>query len=82
MIEFWVNNADGLPYFYITGEVNEKLQEVITTQLAPQLLELTDGKVSQEELTADEFLPRFSIVFDREAYSPSFFKHLFGSVTV
>ena len=76
MIEFWVNNADGLPYFYITGEVNEKLQEVITTQLAPQLLELTDGKVSQEELTADEFLPRFSIVFDREAYSPSFFKHL------
>jgi len=76
MMEFWVNNADGLPYFYVTGEVNEKLQEVITTQLAPRLLELTDGKVSQEELAADELLPRFSLVFDREAYSPTFFKQL------
>ncbi len=76
MMEFWVNNADGLPYFYVTGDVNEKLQEVITTQLAPRLLELTDGKVSQEELAADELLPRFSLVFDREAYSPAFFKQL------
>jgi len=76
MVEFWVNNADGLPYFYVTGQVNEKLQEMITTQLAPRLLELTDGRVSQQELDADEFLPRFTLVFDREAYSPTFFKHL------
>lgn len=76
MIEFWVNNADGLPYFYVTGEVNEKLQEVITTQLAPRLLELTDGRVNDQELAADDLLPRFTMVFDREGYSPSFFKHL------
>jgi hypothetical protein len=76
MVEFWVNNADGLPYFYITGQVNEKLQEMITTQLAPRLLELTDGRVSHQELDADELLPRFTLVFDREAYSPTFFKHL------
>jgi len=76
MIEFWVNNADGLPYFYVTGEVNEKLQEVILTQLTPPLLELTDGKVSQKELDTDELLPRFTLVFDREAYSPLFFKRL------
>jgi hypothetical protein len=76
MVEFWVNNADGLPYFFVTGEVNEKLQEMITTQLAPRLLELTDGRVSQNELDADELLPRFTLVFDREAYSPPFFKQL------
>jgi hypothetical protein len=76
MMEFWVNNADGLPYFYVTGEVNEKLQEMITTHLAPRLVALTDGKVSPQDLTADELLPRFTLVFDREAYSPSFFKHL------
>jgi len=76
MMEFWVNNADGLPYFYVTGEVNEKLQEMITTHLAPRLVALTDGKVSHQDITADELLPRFSLVFDREAYSPSFFKHL------
>ena len=76
MVEFWVNNADGLPYFYVTGQVNEKLQEMITTQLAPRLLELTDGRISQQELDSDELLPRFTLVFDREAYSPVFFKHL------
>lgn len=76
MVEFWVNNADGLPYFFVTGQVNEKLQEMITTQLAPQLLELTDGRVSQDELEADGTLARFTLVFDREAYSPVFFKEL------
>ena len=76
MVEFWVNNADGLPYFYVTGQVNEKLQEMITTQLAPRLLELTDGRISQQELDTDELFPRFTLVFDREAYSPVFFKHL------
>ncbi len=82
MIEFWVNNADGLPYFYVTGQVNEKLQEMITTQLAPRLLELTNGKVSQQELDTDELLPRFTLVFDREAYSPSFFRHLWESFRI
>src|SRR6056297_4088280 len=75
-VEFWVNNADGMPYFFVTGEVNEKLQEMITAQLAPRLLELTNGRVSQDELDADESLPRFTLVFDREAYSPTFFKQL------
>jgi hypothetical protein len=82
MAEFWVNNADGLPYFFVTGEVNEKLQEMITTQLAPRLLDLTVGRVSQDELDADELLPRFTLVFDREAYSPPFFKQLWDDFRI
>jgi len=82
MMEFWVNNADGLPYFFVTGQVNEKLQEMITTQLAPRLLDLTNGKISQQELDTDELLPRFTLVFDREAYSPSFFRYLWESFRI
>ncbi len=82
MVDFWVNNADGLPYFYVTGQVNEKLQEMITIQLVPRLLELTDGRVRQEDLDADQTLPRFTLVFDREAYSPTFFKHLWESFRI
>ena len=82
MVDFWVNNADGLPYFYVTGQVNEKLQEMITTQLVPKLLELTDGRVRQEDIDADQTLPRFTLVFDREAYSPAFFKHLWESFRI
>ncbi len=82
MVEFWVNNADGLPYFYVTGQVNEKLQEAITTQITPNLLKLTDGRVSKQDLDADALLPRFSLVFDREAYSPLFFKQLWDSFRI
>lgn len=82
MVEFWVNNADGLPYFYVTGQVNEKLQEMLITELVPRLLELTDGRVSQKDLDADHRLPRFTLVFDREAYSPVFFKHLWENFRI
>ena len=82
MVDFWVNNADGLPYFYVTGQVSETLQEMITTQLVPRLLELTDGRVRQENFDADQTLPRFTLVFDREAYSPAFFKHLWESFRI
>ncbi len=33
MTEFWVNNSEGLPYFVVTGEVNEKLQEMILNKI-------------------------------------------------
>ncbi len=76
MTEFWVNNADGLPYFMVTGEVNEKLQEMILSDIVPELIENVAMKVKEEQLDADKNLPRFTLVFDREAYSPKFFKKL------
>jgi hypothetical protein len=74
--EFWVNNADGMPYFYVTGQVNEKLQEMIRDHIIGDLLHNMPGKYSGQQLSADPDLPRFTIVFDREAYSPVFFKSL------
>lgn len=74
--EFWVNNHLGMPYLVVTGEVNEKLQEIILTEILPQLKESISIPVSKEALEKDPLLPRFILVFDREAYSPSFFKKL------
>ncbi len=76
MTEFWVNNSEGLPYFVITGEVNEKMQQMISDKILPELLENVALKVSDEQLEADPDLPRFTLVFDREAYSPVFFEKL------
>jgi len=73
MQEFWINNQDGSPYFFVTGQVNEKLQEVITEQILPKLLKEMPCKYTDEQLESDPDLPRFTMVFDREAYSPSFF---------
>lgn len=76
MQEFWVNNKDGMPYFYVSGQVNEKLIEMLETQIIPKLLNEIPSKYTPEELENDTDLPRFTIVFDREAYSPAFFQSL------
>ncbi len=78
MMEFWVNNSEGMPYFVVTGEVNEKMQQMITEKIIPQLINKIALKVSEEELTVDEDLPRFTLVFDREVSSPEFFNNLWN----
>lgn len=82
MQEFWVNNQDGSPYFFVTGRVNEKLQKAIIEQIIPKLLTDIHYKYSDEELESDPELPRFTIVFDREAYSPVFFQKLWKEYRV
>ena len=74
--EFWVNNIEGLPCFYVRGEVNEKLLEMLETQIIPKLVEQMPQKYSEAELKADPDLARFTLVFDREAYSPEFFHRI------
>lgn len=76
MQEFWVNNAKGMPYFYITGQVNEKLMEILEKQIIPTLLKEMPSKYTEQQMQDDTDLPRFTIVFDREAYSPVFFQKL------
>ncbi|NCB85790.1 MAG: hypothetical protein EOM44_15070 [Bacteroidia bacterium] len=74
--EFWVNNNEGMPYFYVTGQVNEKLLEMLDKQIIPKLLNEMPSKYSEAQLQADCDLPRFTIVFDREGYSPVFYQKL------
>lgn len=78
MTEFWINNTEGLPYFVVTGEVNEKMQEIILDKILPELLENIAIKITDEQLEADPDLPRFTLVFDREVSSPKFFGKLWS----
>lgn len=71
--EFWVNNAAGMPYFYVCGQVNEKLQQVIGEQILPGLL--AHMPLHQDPTPGT---PKLTIVFDREAYSPLFFDQLWN----
>lgn len=82
MTEFWINNSEGLPYFVVTGEVNEKMQEIILDKILPELLENVAIKISDEQLEADPDLPRFTLVFDREISSPEFFGKLWSEYRV
>jgi len=76
-MEYWVNALDGRPYFYVSASVNEKMIEMLNEEIVPKLLELhpvsEDHKKRMEE---DDNEPLFTLVFDREAYSPEFFTML------
>ena len=82
MQEFWVNNENGMPYFYVTGQVNEKLLEMLEKEIIPKLLKEMPSKYTKQQLEDDPDLPRFTIVFDREAYSPIFFQKLWNEYRI
>lgn len=80
--EYWVNDGRGLPLMSVAGELNGKLKEAITGQLLPLLLAQSSAFVSEETLSASADMPRFTLVFDREAYEPAFFLQLWESYRV
>ena len=80
--EFWVNNELGMPYMVVAGELNEKLKDMILVHIVPTLIEQTAHRVDQKQLDADPTAARFTMVFDREAYDLSFFKHLWDTYRI
>jgi len=69
--EFWVNDESGAPLLVVSGELSEKLQQIIQDTIIPQI---EQAHVLPEPPSADH--PRCTIVVDREAYSVPFFKWL------
>ena len=61
--EFWVNDANGSPLMVVTGELTEKLQQVIQEQIIPQVA--ATGVLP----AAPAGHPIYTVIFDREAYS-------------
>lgn len=77
--EFWVNNELGMPYLVVCSELNEKLKEIILSEIVPVLLRDTSERISDEQLEQNKDLARFTMVFDREAYDVPFFKELWDT---
>lgn len=77
MMEFWVNSSTGMPFFFVTAQVNEKMIEMLSDPIITELLRyhpLTDDL--KEKMEKNPLHPRLTLVFDREAYSPEFFAQL------
>lgn len=72
--EYWVNDSTGMPYLVVSGELHEKLQDVIETQIIPEILQ-TDFIQKRQQKNEPVV---FSLIFDREAYQPSFFHRLWN----
>jgi hypothetical protein len=83
MMEFWVNDVSGQPFFFVTAQVNEKMIEMIESEIIPKLLQMHPVSDEQKELMkANANYPLFTLIFDREAYSPAFFKRLWDKYRI
>ncbi len=71
--DYWVNALDGQPFFCVTKPIDPGLQRVLREDIVPRLLREVPGQPSEEALLAQPHLHRFTLIFDREGYSPDLF---------
>jgi len=71
--DYWVNAMDGKPFFVVSQAVDPGLLQVLECDIVPRLENDVPNQPSADQLEADPLLHRFTVVFDREGYSPNFF---------
>lgn len=72
--DYWINAMDGQPFVFVNQAVDPGLLATLRSDLVPWLE--TNVPVSdelQQRLREDPHQHWFTLVFDREAYSPEFF---------
>ena len=72
--DYWVNAMDGQPFFLLNQAVDPGLLQVLEHQIVPRLEQEIPNQPSAAELANDAKLHRFTLVFDREGYSPAFLR--------
>jgi len=76
-VDYWVNAMDGQPFLYLNQEVDPGLIQTLKNDVVPWLEQLAPKTAEQEQRLAED--PRahwFTLVFDREGYSPELFAEL------
>jgi hypothetical protein len=71
--DYWVNALDGQPFLYVNKEVDPGLIATLKQDVIPWLEANLAGK---PDLTQDPRAHWFTMVFDREGYSPEMFEQL------
>ena len=74
--DYWVNDILGQPFFAVERTIDHGLLEVLKSDIVPRLLKDVPSQPTEAELAADRYRARFVILFDREGYSPEFFKEM------
>ncbi len=71
----WMDNL----FFYINKEVDPGLIKVVEGEIVPRLEQGVPGQATEEQREENPFLPKFSLVFDREGYSPALMLRVSGA---
>ncbi len=73
--DYWVNGLGGEPFFVVTQSIHAGLIAALREQVIPRLL-AEAPQVPVAKLQADPQALRFTIIFDREGFSPKLFAEL------
>ena len=74
--DYWVNAMNGDPFFCVTKAIDPGLIKTLEEDIVPRLLKEVPGQPSEQQLEADLLLHCFTLIFDREGYSPDLFKRM------
>jgi hypothetical protein len=74
--DYWVNAMDGQPFFVVNQVVDPGLIQSIEREIVPRLEQRPPRQAHRHGLDADPLLHRFTLVFDREGYSPEFLQRM------
>ncbi len=74
--DYWVNDAIGRPFFVVEKQIDPGLLAVLRDDIVPRLLQDVPNQPGLQQLQENPCLCRFVLVFDREGYSPAFFKEM------
>jgi hypothetical protein len=74
--DYWASDALGQPFFVVERPIDQGLLEVLRSDVVPRLLRDVPRQPTPEELDRDPYRHRFVLLFDREGYSPEFFKEM------
>jgi hypothetical protein len=78
-VDYWVNAMDGQPFLYINKEVDPGLVATLKNDVVPWLEQLAPKTAEQQQRLAEDSRAHwFTLVFDREGYSPELFAELFA----
>jgi hypothetical protein len=75
-IDYGVNQPEGSPLFKINQAVDPGMIQVLREQIVPRLETDIPNQPTPEQLEAARWRCRFTLVFDREGYSPGFFREM------
>lgn len=74
--DYWVNDAVGNPFFVVEKTIDPGMLKTLENDIIPRLLHDVPDQPDSEALRDNPYVSRFTLVFDREGYSPAFFKRM------
>jgi len=76
LTDYWVNDRLGRPFFVVSTPFSDGIVAMLREQIVPRLLREVPGQPDAAALAENPLAHRFVLIFDREGYSPEFFREL------